>query len=966
MELNNITNTGTWGQQVTKLNDNFNKVALGIDTLQSAYQSLSQSAIEAVDTLPQTGEANKIYRLVGTTSYSDYMYNADDLNTPILMATYNNAIDNTPTANSANLVTSGGVAKELALGAVYDVSANNPTAGSNNDGKWESISALLSDANLNTLIPISVRKGGMSVKFVLSSDNKYVQYRLMSDSFNTTVSNWQGVDDVPTAGSDNLVKSGGVADRISELEKKTNEYQFTGLIDSGLLVLNKSIDYNDGSLLEQNYWTSNELNVKNGMAFEIKSEANQYVLVLAAYKNGVYSQKDSIKGAYPKTDFVYEVPDGVTSVRFSCSNSFKEQFELKPNFSNVSLFNDLTNVKKDFYNLKSSAFYGINLFDIDSPGILKNKLMDPNGGIGDSSELSISQYIEVVEGSTYSFNSNYPSDNYMRFITAFDADNNVISSAGKSNPTTTYTVPSGVKYIRFTFYNAATEIYFGIGQKGININPNIIKDSSIDIDKLSFVKNGENLFNDTSNDIIRNNYMTVKGQLSPTDAMSVSGCIEVEEGEKYSFESDYPNDNYMRFVTAFNEGKDVVESAGKSNPTKEYIVPVGVKYIRFTFYNAATKIMFNKGDAKAWTPYKYIPSSFIEQINIEPSARTIGMQSVRGNLSSGNQLTLDANNVKTNKSLAFVATISAFNEISVGHGTTEYGASYISIDSTTVKWYNAGSLVRSYNHGLNINIDIAVYISVKDNGKSNLRILSNGNTFEQELFIEGNPWNTVWNGSNGSIFAKADDATLTNCTLSWTCGGYQNSIQIYGDSYLGHVDDVRWAYYLCKDGFGEKCLLDGFGGKITSQALTTLLLNLKHSKPKYVFWTMGQNDVDSLGDTSATTPNASWLSATESMISACESNGIIPILCTIPSTNGGSTPSPDSGIPADLRYHKAKNDWIKASGYRYVDWASAVGANDTTGNWYDGMLSSDGVHPSAKGAITLYMQTLADFPEIMA
>lgn len=182
MELNNITNTGTWGEQVTRLNDNFNKVALGIDTLQSAYQSLSQSAIEVVDTLPQTGEANKIYRLVGTTSYTDYMYNADDLTTPIPMATYNNAIDNTPTANSANLVTSGGVAEELALGAVYDVSAKNPTAGPNNDGKWGSLSALLSDASLNTLIPVSVRKGGMSVKFVQSSDNKYVHFDYMGIS----------------------------------------------------------------------------------------------------------------------------------------------------------------------------------------------------------------------------------------------------------------------------------------------------------------------------------------------------------------------------------------------------------------------------------------------------------------------------------------------------------------------------------------------------------------------------------------------------------------------------------------------------------------------------------------------------------------------------------------------------------------------------------------------------------------
>lgn len=109
MELNNITNTGTWGQQVTRLNDNFNRVALGIDTLQSMYEGLTQSDIEVVSSLPQTGEANKIYRLVGTTSYTDYMYNADDLTTPIPMATYNNAIDTVPTVGSENLVQSGGV-----------------------------------------------------------------------------------------------------------------------------------------------------------------------------------------------------------------------------------------------------------------------------------------------------------------------------------------------------------------------------------------------------------------------------------------------------------------------------------------------------------------------------------------------------------------------------------------------------------------------------------------------------------------------------------------------------------------------------------------------------------------------------------------------------------------------------------------------------------------------------------------
>ena len=131
-----------------------------------------------------------------TYAYKQYLYmqeyaNTTAGNTAFLTAANWQGVDDEPTAGSDNLVKSGGVWKELALGAVYDVSAKNPTAGPNNDGKFESLSALLSDANLNTLIPTAVRKGGMSIKFVQSSDNKYVQYMLTSDTFTTNVSNWE-------------------------------------------------------------------------------------------------------------------------------------------------------------------------------------------------------------------------------------------------------------------------------------------------------------------------------------------------------------------------------------------------------------------------------------------------------------------------------------------------------------------------------------------------------------------------------------------------------------------------------------------------------------------------------------------------------------------------------------------------------------------------------------------------------
>ena len=63
---------------------------------------------------------------------------------------------------------------ELEQEVIYDVSAHNDGA------VFESLQTLLSKPNLNTLIPISVRHGGMNIRFiqgsVLSSDNKYVQY----------------------------------------------------------------------------------------------------------------------------------------------------------------------------------------------------------------------------------------------------------------------------------------------------------------------------------------------------------------------------------------------------------------------------------------------------------------------------------------------------------------------------------------------------------------------------------------------------------------------------------------------------------------------------------------------------------------------------------------------------------------------------------------------------------------------
>ena len=87
----------------------------------------------------------------------------------------------------------------------YNVSELFPTEGV---GGGNTYTLALAIQVLSTHLRVEEKTGGIKLTFI--SNNKYVQYRLMTASFSTSVADWQGVDEEPTAGSDNLVKSGGV------------------------------------------------------------------------------------------------------------------------------------------------------------------------------------------------------------------------------------------------------------------------------------------------------------------------------------------------------------------------------------------------------------------------------------------------------------------------------------------------------------------------------------------------------------------------------------------------------------------------------------------------------------------------------------------------------------------------------------------------------------------------------------
>ena len=125
------------------------------------------------------------------------------------------------------------------IGDVFDISAYHATGGTL--ATYDNLEDALGTNGKN--IPQSLRKGGMSVKFVQTSDHKYIQTRCMAQNFTTDVTKWQGVDDEPTDGSNNLVESGGVDKAINQVDEKN----FVEYVDNSIIT-NKQVTLNGGSV----------------------------------------------------------------------------------------------------------------------------------------------------------------------------------------------------------------------------------------------------------------------------------------------------------------------------------------------------------------------------------------------------------------------------------------------------------------------------------------------------------------------------------------------------------------------------------------------------------------------------------------------------------------------------------------------------------------------------------------------
>lgn len=305
-------------------------------------------------------------------------------------------------------------------------------------------------------------------------------------------------------------------------------------------------------------------------------------------------------------------------------------------------------------------------------------------------------------------------------------------------------------------------------------------------------------------------------------------------------------------------------------------------------------------------------------------------------LSAGEILSIDAVcDVKKNKSLVFTAKFDTFTGLRLGHGRTSYGGSYIELYTTNLGVYQYTTAVTNSSlneHGLTFSDFVTVVINVGVNF-ANITVFTSTGSFTVN--------NVDWSGCNGEIFAEAIDTEFTDCELKWTSADVKERVWVFGDSYLG-FDDNRWAGQMHNLGY-KNWLACGFPGGQSASELASFKTLLTLGIPDTVIWCMGMNN----GDSGAI--NSSWLYNVEEMIKLCRDNNITLILATIP-----TCPAVDNTY---------KNDWVRNSGYRYVDFDKAVGVNGTS--WYDGMMAGDNIHPTELGAKALASRVCIDVPEIM-
>ena len=546
----------------------------------------------------------------------------------------------------------------------------------------------------------------------------------------------------------------------------------------------------------------------------------------------------------------------------------------------------------------------------------------------------------------------------IRFADAYSDDDRV-ASASTSQESYDYTVPSGVDnlyvscYMRFVddieFYVKRTVTTVITSPKGFNDLSERTALLESDVSEIVHETEVEskNYFDVTT--ITTGKFVANTGNLGTNSAYNASDYVSVETGKTYTYQTGSTTASSrtkrtINQIAGYDENKVFVPGSYQTY-SSSYTVPEGVKYVRFSldavYVQASQYPAFVKG-TEIIDYSEYAEDQTIRVINPDMLPKTIKNGAVYSFDINSNDFD---NGVSFQHmcgySIHFNAQIDTFNEIKIGKGYQAYLGATLGIDATNIYIYEGASATPSLTepHNLTLKDYISVDIIVRYGNVAEINVRTNGGTYQKPYYS--------WDARKGTLFVKSVGTNVLNgCTLGYYCYALETPTYIYGDSFLTNAQGVtdRWTSYL----IAQKCtkyLLNGYSGRGSAEAIKSVAIDLQYGIPKRIIWCLGMNDPDS------SAINSNWKNGVDTLEQLCNVYGIELILATIPNANN-----------VDNTY---KNAYVKSSGHRYIDFASAVGA-ESSSTWYDGMVSSDGVHPTVKGALALYSQAVSDVPELMS
>lgn len=326
--------------------------------------------------------------------------------------------------------------------------------------------------------------------------------------------------------------------------------------------------------------------------------------------------------------------------------------------------------------------------------------------------------------------------------------------------------------------------------------------------------------------------------------------------------------------------------------------------------------------------------------------------------SSNPQLVIGDNKVKDGKAMVVTAKIDGElkegEKIIIAHGYGSTYAAWMEINSEKVISYSQGAKSDSdpskntASHSLTIKNFITV-ILVGDRESDNGGVI---------LVTDGGIFTGGYRGSscNGKITVDAvGGVTLTDVEGSWACFDYSNPIWIFGASYFSLGDPARWPYYMYADGYNDNIFITGRGGLNTTGGLVELKDALQHATPEVIIWGYGMNDGKDPEDGSI--KEVTYKNHIE-FLEICKQNGIRAVFI--------------SSVNCTTNFHSGKIDYVanrlgEFANYDYtvVSLPHAVDGYEAGSEWYDGMLSGDGIHPTQLGARNFYLELLCTYPELM-